>query len=74
MTLKNTNLINLVNKLGEAKAAELLQSKLEHDAKQKLYHAKRNALQSALTREMTAKAKAAGMTLDQFITKMTAAA
>lgn len=73
MTLKNAKLINLINKIGnEETVATMLQSKIDHDAKQKVYHAKRNALQSMLTRELKSVAARDGKTLDTLLHEIVA--
>jgi hypothetical protein len=72
MTITNATLINLVTTLGETRAAELLESKLKHDAQQKAYHTKYNARKNAITREVTAMVKASGLNLEQILAAATA--
>lgn len=67
MTLTNATLINLVKQLGETKAADLLASKLKHDAQQAAYHKKYNATRAAVTREVNATLKREGITLGQLL-------
>lgn len=67
MTITNTTLISLISKYGEATVAAKLVAKLEHDEKQKRYHATYNKVRNALTREVKARASAAGMSVDDYL-------
>jgi hypothetical protein len=65
--LTNTTLIALVGELGEEKALALLQSKIAHDAKQKVYHTRYNKTRAAITREITAVAKQRGVSVNELL-------
>jgi hypothetical protein len=73
-TLTNAYLIAMIEQFGEEAVAEKLVQKMKHDAQQKSYHAKYNRARNATFKNMREIAAEQGLTVDQLIAKVNAAA